>query len=66
MQTPQRTKISVGYNPWREKKRKHNLARICEKYGGGGHPFVAAISLPANQPKETLQIAKKIVTELKT
>ena len=66
MQTPPRTKISIGYNPWRKKKRKHNLAKICEKYGGGGHPFVAAISLPANQPEETLQIAKKIVTELKT
>ena len=66
MQTPQRTKISVGFNPWTKKKRKHNLAKICEKYGGGGHPFVAAISLPANQPEETLQIAKKIATELKT
>lgn len=66
MQTPQRTKISVGWNPWGRNKRKHNLAKICEKYGGGGHPVVAAISLPANEPEKTRQIAKEIAVELRT
>ena len=32
-----RTKISVGSNPWAPEEPKHNLATICERYGGGGH-----------------------------
>ena len=39
-----RTKVSVGSNPWAEIPVKHNLATICERYGGGGHPGVGAIS----------------------
>src|SRR5882724_6103669 len=33
---PQRTKISVGSNPWAPRPRTHNIAKICERYGGGG------------------------------
>ncbi len=40
-----RTKISVGSNPWTKVELKHNLATICERYGGGGHARVGAISL---------------------
>ena len=39
-----RTKVSVGSNPWATEPVEHNLATICERYGGGGHPRVAAIS----------------------
>jgi hypothetical protein len=39
-----RTKISVGSNPWAEVEPEHNLATLCESYGGGGHPRVGAIS----------------------
>ena len=39
-----RTKVSVGSNPWASKPLKHNLATICERYGGGGHAKVGAIS----------------------
>ncbi len=39
-----RTKVSVGSNPWAEVPVDHNLASICERYGGGGHPRVGAIS----------------------
>jgi len=41
-----RTKVSVGSNPWAKEPLKHNLAEICEQYGGGGHPRVGAISFP--------------------
>ena len=41
----QRTKISVGSNPWAPRPRTHNIAKICERYGGGGHAVVGAISL---------------------
>ncbi|MGH9609540.1 MAG: hypothetical protein ACRD34_07665, partial [Bryobacteraceae bacterium] len=39
-----RTKVSVGSNPWVREPLRHNLATICERYGGGGHPKVGAIS----------------------
>ena len=37
-------KLSVGSNPWSTVPRTHNIAAICEQYGGGGHPVVGAIS----------------------
>ena len=43
-----RTKISVGSNPWVAEEPKHNLATICERYGGGGHARVGAISFEPN------------------
>jgi len=35
-----------GSNPWAAAPLTHNLASICERYGGGGHPRVGAISFP--------------------
>lgn len=60
-----RAKISVGSNPWASRPRKHDLARICERYGGGGHAVVAAISLPPDALDEARRIATEIVSELK-
>ena len=31
--------------PWTAETPRHNLATICERYGGGGHARVGAISL---------------------
>ena len=61
-----RTKISVGSNPWVAEPPKHNLATICERYGGGGHARVGAISLGAGELKKARAIAADIVAELKT
>jgi hypothetical protein len=61
-----RTKISVGSNPWTPVEPKHNLASICERYGGGGHARVGAISLPPGELDQARKIAADIVTELKT
>jgi hypothetical protein len=60
-----RTKISVGSNPWAPKPLKHNLATICERYGGGGHPRVGAISIPPGEVDEARRIALEISEELK-
>ena len=60
-----RTKISVGSNPWNNAGSMHNLATICERYGGGGHPRVGAISLEPGHLDEARQIAGEIVEELK-
>jgi hypothetical protein len=61
-----RTKISVGSNPWAPEIPTHNLATICERYGGGGHARVGAISLPPGELDRARAIAAEIVAELKT
>ena len=60
-----RTKISVGSNPWAPAEPKHNLATICERYGGGGHARVGAISLEAGAIEKARAVAAEIVEELK-
>jgi hypothetical protein len=60
----QRTKISVGSNPWAPKPRTHNIAKICERYGGGGHAVVGAVSLKPEEIDEARQAVKEIVAEL--
>lgn len=61
-----RTKISVGSNPWNKTPVLHNLATICERYGGGGHPRVGAISLEPGMLDRAREIAREIVEELKS
>jgi hypothetical protein len=61
-----RTKISVGSNPWAAEVPRHNLATICERYGGGGHARVGAISLAPGELDKARAIAAEIVAELKT
>jgi hypothetical protein len=65
LRTPRRMKISVGWNPWSWKARTHNLAKICERYGGGGHPVVAAISLNPDSLEGARSVAREIVETLK-
>lgn len=59
-----RTKISVGSNPWAPVEPEQNLANICERYGGGGHARVGAISLEPGQVDEARRIAAEIAEEL--
>jgi hypothetical protein len=61
---PQRTKISVGSNPWAPRPRRHNIATICERYGGGGHAVVGAISFAPDEVEKGRAVVKEIVTEL--
>jgi hypothetical protein len=63
--SPARSKISLGSNPWNHAAVERNLASIAEKYGGGGHPRVAAISLsPADLPRAR-EVAKEIARSLR-
>ncbi len=59
-QSTLRTKISVGSNPWSPRPRLHNIAEICEKYGGGGHAVVGAVSLAPDE----LELGKKYMQEI--
>jgi len=64
-QSPFRTKVSVGSNPWAPRPRIHNIAEICERYGGGGHPVVGAVSLKPEDLELGQKIAKEIIEELR-
>ncbi len=57
-------KISVGYNPWSPVPRTHNIAAMCERHGGGGHPVVGAISLPVDKLDEARALGRSIAEEL--
>jgi hypothetical protein len=59
-----RTKISVGSNPWSPRPRLHNIAEICERYGGGGHAVVGAVSLKPDQLETARQYAAEIIDQL--
>ena len=59
-----RTKISVGSNPWAPVPRAHNIAKICERYGGGGHAVVGAISFGPDEVEKGRAAMREIVEEL--
>jgi hypothetical protein len=62
-----RTKVSVGSNPWTkaDPAKMVNLAKVCERYGGGGHARVGAISFPPDQADQARAAAAEIVAELR-
>jgi hypothetical protein len=62
-----RTKVSVGSNPWTkaDPEKMVNLAKVCERYGGGGHARVGAISFPPDKGDQARVAAAEIVAELR-
>ena len=66
-QSKARTKLSVGTNPWTTRPADElvNLAAICERFGGGGHARVGAISFAADELARTRQVGEGIVHELR-
>jgi hypothetical protein len=60
-----RVKVSVGSNPWTTASDLANLAKICERYGGGGHARVGAISFDPGQGEHARAAAAEIVAELR-
>jgi hypothetical protein len=62
-----RTKVAVGSNPWTKARPDQmvNLAQICERYGGGGHARVGAISFPPDQGDRARAAAAEILSELR-
>ncbi len=61
-----RNKVSVGTNPWttQPEERLANIAAICERFGGGGHARVGAISFPVEKEDEARRAAAQIALEL--
>lgn len=62
---PHRVKVSVGSNPWRTLPHMANLADICERYGGGGHPRVGAISFAPEDAATARRVAREVAEELR-
>jgi len=62
-----RTKVAVGSNPWTKARPEEmvNLAQVCERYGGGGHARVGAISFSPDRSDEAREASKVIVAELR-
>jgi hypothetical protein len=62
-----RTKVAVGSNPWTkaDPAKLVNLAKVCERYGGGGHARVGAISFPPDRGDEARVAAAEVVAELR-
>ena len=60
-----RVKVSVGSNPWAPSPPTVNLAKVCERYGGGGHARVGAISFDVTQHAAASKAAREIVEELR-
>lgn len=64
--TPKRVKISVGFNPWSKRPRAHHIASICERYGGGGHPVVGAVSMAPQEFARARAACEDIIKTLNT
>jgi len=62
-----RTKVAVGSNPWTrvDPTTMVNLASVCERYGGGGHARVGAISFPPDKSELAREAAAEIVAGLR-
>lgn len=60
-----RSKVSVGSNPWRAGERRHDISKLCERYGGGGHPVVGAVTLGAGELAGVRQAALEIAAALR-
>jgi hypothetical protein len=66
LQVGNKVKIGVGSNPWSKLPRTHNIAAICERYGGGGHPVVGAISLTGADQQAARKVASEVVATLQS
>src|SRR6201988_1304418 len=56
----QRTKISLGSNPWAPVPRTHNIAKICERYGCGCHAVGGAVSFKPGEVAEPRAAVQEI------
>jgi len=65
LRTKASIKISIGSNPWAPERRHHDIAALCQRFGGGGHPVVGAITLDRAQVKKAYEIARIVTKDLK-
>jgi nanoRNase/pAp phosphatase (c-di-AMP/oligoRNAs hydrolase) len=57
--------VSLGTNPWNQANADQNLATLAEKYGGGGHHRVSALSFEPGDLQRAKQAARELVAVLR-
>jgi hypothetical protein len=60
-----RAKVSLGTNPWNQASANQNLASLAEKFGGGGHPRVSAISFEPGDRPRAREVARGLAATLR-
>src|SRR5204862_247932 len=60
-----RAKVSLGTNPWNQATANQNLASLAEKFGGGGHPRVSAISFEPGDLPRAREVARGLAATLR-
>ena len=60
-----RAKVSLGTNPWNQATADQNLASLAERFGGGGHQRVAAISFEPNDVQRAKEVARGLAATLR-
>jgi hypothetical protein len=60
-----RAKVSLGTNPWNLANADANLASLAEKFGGGGHARVSAISFDPHNIPRAKEVARELVADLR-
>ena len=62
-----RAKVAVGTNPWTKLPEAElaNIAEICERYGGGGHARVGAVSYSPDKVDDARKAAGEIAALLR-
>ena len=61
-----RAKVSLGTNPWNQATADKNLASLAERFGGGGHPRVAAISFAPEDIARAREVARELTGVLRS
>lgn len=64
--TDRRIKLTAGYNPWLPRDaREHSMAALLEPHGGGGHPYVAGCSFPADHEDRAHAVLRDLTRVLR-
>lgn len=59
-------KLSAGYNPWLPARaREFDVSALCERFGGGGHPYVGGVSFAADAYDAALDAQAFILSVLR-
>jgi hypothetical protein len=61
-----RIKLIAGYNPWLPRSgREHDIAALCERFEGGGHPYVGGVSFAPEEPQAAQEAQSWILSVLR-
>ncbi len=58
---PGALKVSLGFNPWGPRVRRHDLGSICRRFGGGGHLVVGGVAFAADDIHRARAVLSEIV-----